>query len=83
MDFIVFVVNFLFSLGYLLLIIRAIMPWLPGLKIKLVTQLTDPVLNVVRLGLPPSRLGMDVSPFVIMMVLLILQRLIVGALLSL
>ena len=68
MDFIVFIINFLFTVYYLLLALRAILPWLPHDRrsplFSPIYALTDPVLAPIQLGLPPQRIGMDVSPFV-------------------
>ena len=50
-----------------MLALRAILPWLPHNKsnpfIKPVYVLTEPVLSVIKAGLPPNRIGMDVSPY--------------------
>ena len=78
MDFVVFVINFLFSALYLLLIIRALLPWVPNSKMNPlfgpVYFITEPLLGVIRLGLPPLRIGMDVSPFVVIILLWLVQR---------
>jgi len=78
MDFIIFIINLLFSLFYLLLIVRALLPWVPHDKanqfIRPVYAWTDPCLNPIRLGLPPARIGMDVSPFVLIVLLWLAQR---------
>lgn len=80
MDFIIFVVNFLFSIFYILLAFRAVLPWIPHSKmnpiIRPVYQLTEPVLSVVRAGLPPLRIGMDVSPFIVIILLWIVHQII-------
>ncbi|MDD5382578.1 MAG: YggT family protein [Candidatus Margulisbacteria bacterium] len=84
MDFLIFVINFLFSAYYLLLVIRAILPWFPHNRLNAVARpvylLTEPVLSVIRLGLPPLRIGMDVSPFIVIVLLWVVQRVIVGLL---
>lgn len=78
MDFIIFVINFLFSVYYILLAIRAILPWIPRSKenplIRPVYLLTEPVLLPIRKGLPPARIGMDVSPFVIIILFWIMHQ---------
>ncbi|MFC1571282.1 YggT family protein [Candidatus Margulisiibacteriota bacterium] len=83
MDFVVFVINFLFSVGYILLAVRAVLPWIPHSKNLLspVYFLTDPVLSVIRKGLPPLRIGLDAAPFILIILLWVVQRLILLALL--
>ena len=80
MDFIIFVVNFLFSIFYILLALRAVLPWIPHNKmnsfIRPIYLLTEPVLSVVRAGLPPLRIGMDVSPFIVIILLWIVHQVI-------
>ena len=80
MDFIIFLINFLFSVFYLLLALRALLPWFPHNRdnpfLKPVYLATEPVLSVVRAGLPPLRLGVDFSPFVVIILLWILQQVI-------
>ena len=80
MDFIVFVVNFLFSALYILMAVRAVLPWVPHNKlnpfIRPVYLLTDPVMSVVRAGLPPLKIGMDVSPFIIIILLWLVHQII-------
>ncbi|OGB86932.1 hypothetical protein A3H38_00330 [candidate division WOR-1 bacterium RIFCSPLOWO2_02_FULL_46_20] len=85
MDFIVFVINFLFSIYYIFLALRAVLPWIAHSRenplIKPVYLSTEPLLSVVRVGLPPLRLGMDVSPFVVIILLWIVHQLILKILL--
>ena len=78
MDFIVFLINFMFSALYLLLAVRAILPWLPFSKdnvlLRPVYFLTEPMLSPIRAGLPPLRIGMDVSPFIMIILLWIAHQ---------
>jgi len=74
MDFVIFTVNFIFSLFYLLFILRAVLPWLTRERIELVDKLTDPVLNPIKLGLPPEKIGMDVSPFIAIIIFWLVQK---------
>ena len=80
MDFIIFIINFLFSIYYLLLASRAVLPWLPHNKtspmLRPVYLSTEPLLSVVRKGLPPLRMGMDVSPFIVIILLWIVHQII-------
>ncbi|NQT30269.1 MAG: YggT family protein [Candidatus Saganbacteria bacterium] len=84
MDFLIFVINFLFGCYYVLLALRAILPWLPHNRmnpfLRPVYLLTEPILSIVRAGLPPARIGMDVSPFVLIIFLWISQRIILSIL---
>jgi YggT family protein len=72
------IINFLFVFYYLLLALRAVLPWF-GLRWKsrgfdFLYSLTEPLLRPIRMGLPPRRIGMDVSPYVGIILLWILQR---------
>ncbi len=79
-EFLIFVINFLFSVVYIMLALRAILPWLPHNKsnpfIKPVYVLTEPVLSVIKAGLPPNRIGMDVSPYIVIILLWLVQQVI-------
>ena len=81
MDFVIFVINFLFSVYYILLALRAILPWIPHNRmnalISPIYRLTDPFLNPIRAGLPPLKIGIDASPFVGIILLWLLQRIII------
>lgn len=85
MDFIIFVVNFLFSVLYVLLALRAVLPWIPHNRmnplIRPVYMVTEPMLSVVRAGLPPLRIGMDVSPFIVIILLWIVHQIILRVIL--
>jgi uncharacterized protein YggT (Ycf19 family) len=80
MDFVIFVINFLFSVAYIILAIRAVIVWIPLSKmnpfVRIVYLITEPLLSIIRLGLPPLRIGMDVSPFVMIILLWILHQVI-------
>ncbi len=70
LDFIIFVINFIFSILYIVIILRALLPWIPNSRnnpiLGIIYAVTDPVLNIIRYGLPPSAIGIDVSPFIIL-----------------
>lgn len=74
-------INLAFSAYYVLLVARAILPWLPHDRaqslIKAVYQLTDPVLDPIRIALPPLKIGYDVSPFLALIFCWLLQRLMI------
>jgi len=78
MDFLIFIVNFLFSFFYILLALRAILPWIPHSRTNPflipLYRVMEPVLTVLRQGFPPSWMGMDVSPFVMIILVWILHQ---------
>jgi len=77
---IIFTVNFLFSIYYCLLGLRAILPWIKHDKnfwiIRPIYQATEPVLSVIRLGFPPRWMGADYSPYVTLVLVWLMQQLI-------
>jgi uncharacterized protein YggT (Ycf19 family) len=46
-------------------------------KIELIDNLADPLLNPIKLGLPPEKIGADVSPFLAIIFFLLIHRLII------
>ena len=74
MDFIIFIINFFFSLAYIILIIRAVLPWITSSHDNLVSRLTDPLLGPLRQALPPQKIGMDVSPAVAIILIWLIQK---------
>ena len=80
MDFVIFAINFFFSLYYIMLALRAVLPWFPHNRadslVSPIYRLTDPVLYPIRMGLPPQRIGMDVAPFFMIILLWLVQRII-------
>ncbi|MFH1541977.1 MAG: YggT family protein [bacterium] len=77
MDFIVFVINFVFSLYFILLAFRVLIPWLPNRELyKPIVVVTEPLLVIIRKGLPHFEVGIDVSPFVLIILLWLVQKVI-------
>jgi YggT family protein len=74
------VINAAFTLYYLLILAKVFLPWFPKLKSSFLGQLvsasTDPLLKVIRKGLPPDWFGMDVSPFIALLLLWVLQKIV-------
>jgi YggT family protein len=78
------------TLVYLVLIfIRILMSWIPRMPynrylsafLKFVTDVTDPYLNLFRRVLPPVRMGgagLDLSPIVATIVLIVVSAIVVG-----
>lgn len=76
--------NLLFQVFYILLIIRVLLSWVPGLDprhpaAQFVDRVTSPVLTPIRRALPPVG-GLDLSPLVAILLLIVVQRLVVGLL---
>jgi uncharacterized protein YggT (Ycf19 family) len=66
-----------FSLFYVLLVARAVAPWLSRSRtdnrLQLLYAATDWLLNPIRAGLPPGKIGMDVSPYVAIILIYLIQ----------
>ena len=88
MDFLLTFINYAITLFTLAMLVRIIMsfvayfvrPPYPSILVsidKLVTQITEPVLAPVRRMLP-SFGGLDFSPMVVIIVLVLIQRVIAG-----
>lgn len=80
------VVNLLFQVFYILLLVRVIMSWVPGVDyrhpaVQFVHRLTSPVLNPIRRAVPPVG-GLDISPLVAILLLMVVRQLVVGLLTS-
>jgi len=71
------VLSFIFDLYYVILILRAVLPWVPHDRqhplLRPLYQLTDPLLLTIKLGLPPAKIGYDVSPFIGLILVWLLQ----------
>lgn len=68
---------------FLLLIARILLSWFPNINwfdppFSIVSQLTDPYLNLFRSVIPPIG-GLDFSPILAIMVLQVLQSILLGA----
>ena len=86
-------VDALFLVYVVLIFVRILMSWIPRIPrsatlrpvLDFITETTDPYLNLFRRFIPPIGSGgmsMDVSPIVAIIVLLVAERLIVGAIIS-
>jgi YggT family protein len=67
------VVNLIFQILNLLILLRIILSWVPGLgldhpAVRIVHQVTSPILDPIRRVMPPVG-GMDLSPIVAILVL--------------
>jgi len=82
---IISLINFLFSAYYLVLLARVIISWVRpdpyNPLVKLIYQLTEPVLGPIRRVLPPLA-GLDFSPLVAYFALEFLHRFVIKLLLQ-
>lgn len=77
-------VQFLFQAFYVLLIIRVVLSWVPGVAydhpaVRFVYRATSPVLNPLRRVVPPVG-GLDLSPLVAILLLTLVQSLVINLL---
>jgi len=76
----VLVINFLFIIYYFLLLARIFLPFIPHNRfhpaLKPVYMITDPILVPLRQALPPLRIGFDAAPFIALLLVWILQKVI-------
>ena len=77
-------VNLLFQAFYILLLLRVILGWVPGIDdrhpaVQFVQRATAPVLAPIRRVLPPAG-GLDLSPMVAILLLILTQRIVVDLL---
>ena len=85
------IVSFLFRFYSLLILIRVLIswlsltgpqPWLDHPAVRLLAQVTDPVLRPFQRLIPPIG-GLDISPIIVLFALEIGRRLVIGLLLGL
>jgi YggT family protein len=79
-------VNNLFTLLWVLILVRVVLSWVPGMShshpaVRVVNQLTSPILDPIRRMLPPVG-GLDLSPLLAFMLLKLVQELLINVLLS-
>jgi YggT family protein len=71
-------INLGFDLAYVLIVVRAFLTYLPHNRyhpiIKPAYDMTEPLLSVIRKGLPPMKIGLDASPFIAIILLYLLQQ---------
>ena len=79
-------IHLVFWLAYWLIIIRVIVSWLrPSVRdkrvyrlLRLLYDLTEPMLAPIRRLMPSTNIGIDFSPFIAIILLGILERIIVS-----
>jgi uncharacterized protein YggT (Ycf19 family) len=71
-------INLAFDAAYILIVIRAFLTYLPHNRyhpiIKPAYDMTEPLLSIIRKGLPPEKIGLDASPFIAIVLLYLLQQ---------
>ncbi len=86
MDFIITFINFLFTALTFAIIARALISWVPvdpyNPAIRILDQITEPILAPLRRIIPPIGGAMDISPIVAIVLIQIIQSIVVGALTS-
>ncbi len=86
-------VDALFLVYVVLIFVRILMSWVPRIPrsatlrpvLDFITETTDPYLNLFRRIIPPIGGGgmtMDVSPIIAIIVLLVAERILVGAIIN-
>ncbi len=78
--------QWLFQLFYVLLLIRIVMSWVPGVNlyhpvVQFVYRVTSPILDPIRRVVPPVA-GLDLSPLVALLLLSLIQRMVLGLVLQ-
>ena len=80
MGYITITISCLFAAYYLILMARAVLPWVSHDRdnrwFRLIYLWTDWLLNPIRFALPPEKIGMDVSPYAAIFLLYLFQRMI-------
>jgi YggT family protein len=79
-------VNLVFQVLYVLVLIRVILSWVPGLGVghpvvRAIHTLTAPILDPIRRMMPPLG-GLDLSPIIAFLLLRLVQTLLTQVLLS-
>lgn len=78
------VVKLFFQALYVLLIIRVLLSWVPGVAqdhpaVEFVNRATSPILTPIRRVMPPVG-GLDLSPLVAILLLTLVQSLVINLL---
>jgi len=81
------VVSILFTVMYWLILIRALVSWVnpdpDNPLVQFLHRVTEPVLDPIRHLIPPWRIGIDFSPFIAVLLLLLLEKTLVPSLIEL
>jgi len=86
MHYIISIVGLFFQVYIILIVVRALISWIPhnpfNPVITFITDVTEPVLAPIRKGLPPNSLGLDASPIIAIIFLWLLWQLLLWLLYS-
>ncbi len=90
MDLLIRTVLFFLEILYWLIIARVIVSFLPLQNVKdpwkqilrFLFDVTEPILSPIRNLLPRSRMGLDFSPFIVILLLILIRQLVLSALLG-
>ena len=81
MAILIFCLNFIFQIYALLILLRAILSYFPHDRYQplmyLLYQATDPPLKWVRRFIPSGNYGIDFSPFVVLIIVWVLQQILI------
>jgi YggT family protein len=71
------VLEIVLNLYMWIIIIRALISWVNpdpyNPIVQILTRMTEPVLRPIRQLVPPNRIGIDLSPFIAILVIIFLQ----------
>jgi len=79
---ILYIIGLALQIFQFILLARVLLTWFPNIDqsnplIRLVYQITEPVLAPIRQAIPPERTGMmDISPIVVFLIIIVLRQLI-------
>ncbi|MBC7812198.1 MAG: YggT family protein [Burkholderiales bacterium] len=82
MNSILYIIGLALQIFQFILLARVLLTWFPNIDqsnplIRLVYQITEPVLAPIRQAIPPERTGMmDISPIVVFLIIIVLRQLI-------
>jgi len=81
------VVDYALTIYLWVVIARAVLSWVSpdpyNPIVRFIHNVTEPVLSRIRRALPLNLGGIDISPIIVMMVVIFLQKFLVGSLLGL
>ena len=82
-SFLIYFIQLLFTVLYVAILVRILLSWIPmnpdNPLIRLLIQITEPILAPARRIIPPMG-GIDFSPMIVLMLIYMLQRLLISAL---
>ncbi len=86
MDLVISFLNLLFTVLSFAIIARAFISWVPvdpyNPAVRFLDQITEPIIGPLRRVIPPIGGAIDITPIVALVLLAIVQRIVIGALLS-